>query len=53
MAEFGTMARDDDDDEVTDELPLKIVFKGRQAASGGGGGMFASVPRKKRAGIGL
>ena len=49
--EFGTMTRDDVGSEGEEEdLPLKIVFKGKQQ---GGSGVFASVPRKKRTGLGL
>jgi hypothetical protein len=50
--EFGTMTRDDVGSEEDDDggLPLKIVFKGKQQGSSG---VFATVPRKKRTGLGL
>ena len=51
--EFGTETRDDDDDDDGAEelvLPTKIVFKGKQQSSGS---VFATVPRKRRAGMGL
>ncbi len=50
--EFGTETRDDDEEEAEEELllPTKIVFKGKQSNSSS---VFAAVPRKRRAGMGL